>query len=87
MAAITGTATDTTASASYTPTASMADVVVVNRGKGKVWLEVLAPLGSWVLLSNSGGAFSVSTSDSALRYRFRGTGQDSDIDFDYYMGP
>lgn len=86
MAAISGTKTDNTASASFTPTNSVSDVVITNRGIGsQVRVEAMAPNTGWEFVSETTGAFPVLTSDPALLYRIRGVG--TDIDFDYYMGP
>jgi len=85
MTAISGTLTSTTPSASFTPTQTMSDVMVMRNGEGDIFLEAKEPVtNKWHLVGGYGN-YAVATPDPAVLYRFRAEGQN--IDFDYYMGP
>jgi len=54
------------------PSATVSDVIIEGTGKGKIMLQVLRPTSSrWITLTDEGGAFPISTSDSAIGYRFK----------------
>ena len=87
MAAITGTLTNNTPSADFTPTEAVSDVYVVKNGGGQLFLRAeVGSLASVIVTEITGsGTIPISTSNPAISYFFQASGQD--VDFDYYMGP
>ena len=85
MAAVNEVLSGDDTSASFTPTDNVSDVIVDGNGGGKIYLEALQPSGSWVLVTDQTGVFSISTADPAILYRFRSVGLATDVRV--YIGP
>ena len=62
--------TGNTSSSTTVSTNDISDIVIEGNNGGKVYLEVMAPSGDWIKITNQTGAFSISTPDTSLTYRF-----------------
>ena len=85
MAAVNEEITGDTASAVFTPTEKVSDVIIEGQGGGKVRLQALTPSGNWRNISEQIGHFAVITSDLAITYRFQPTDVTGNVRV--YMGP
>lgn len=83
--AINETITGDTASSTTVPTVSASDIIVEGNGTGTIRLQVKAPGGNWVNISQDTGAFSIQTADPTLTYRF--LPQDVVGNVRVFMGP
>ena len=85
MPSISGTKTDNTVSAEYTPSENAMDIIITQRGSGIVNLQSKPPGGIWGPVGPVLGHKTVPTPDNGILYRLYASG--NDIDYDYYCGP